>query len=218
MKRSTLLCSMLMLWPLSISQADFTEIDPFIGDRFESFSAFQGGTGGFQSLDIFQDTVTLFNLTSGGAIKIEFSSTLIFNGQSDTVNPRSLPVFMGQLGVLEWHFHQPVSKFGGYFENNSFADDVTFEFFDVNDDLIASVSANNPWAANEWTWNGWQSDIPIHRAVSTGNNPTLLNGFIWYDDLRLQYAPKIPEPSPFLLLGLVLAKFANDRHRRKRRY
>ena len=213
MKISTLFCSMILIWPVSFCQGDFGPVGPFTGDRSENFSSFQGGTGGFLELDIFGDAVTLFGL-DGAAIKIEFQSTLIFQGRSDTVVPRSQPVFMGQLGIMEWQFNQPVSKFGGYFENNSFADDVTFEFFDVNDDLIAEVVGTTMWSSDVWTWNGWESDVPIYRAVSTGNNDVLLNGFIWYDDMEIQFAT-IPEPTHFTVLGLALVLGTNFRRRPK---
>ena len=203
MKISTFCSLLILVWPVSFCQGDFGPIGPFTGDRSENFSSFQGGGGGFLSLDIFGDAVTLFNLTDGGAIKIEFQSTLIYQGQSDTVVPRSQPVFMGQLGTMEWQFHQPVSKFGGYFENNSFADNVNFQFFDANDNLIADAVGTTLWASNQWTWNGWESDVPIYRAVSTGNNNALLNGFIWYDDMQIQFAT-IPEPTQFAGLGLAV--------------
>ncbi|MGI9519215.1 MAG: hypothetical protein ACR2NP_19340 [Pirellulaceae bacterium] len=195
--------------------ANIVETGPFTGDQSEDFTEFQGGAGGYQTLDIFGSAVTINNLTDGGAIKIEFSSTLIVGGQSDTVVPRSNPVFMGQLGILEWDFHQPVSRFGGYFENNSYSDNVTFEFFDVNDNLIGSVVGETLAASDMWTWNGWESTIPIHRAVSTGNAVTLLNGFIWYDDMEITFAT-IPEPASGLLAGLVVIAGCICRSRRNR--
>ena len=203
MKRLTILFLLTFTWPLSNCVADLVSTGPFTGDKSETFSSFGGGAGGYSSLDIFDGDVTITNLTDGGAVKIEFSSTLIFQGRSDTVVPRSFPVFMGQIGIMEWTFHQPVSAFGGYFENNSFEDDVLFDFYDRNGALIDSVVASNPWAADRWTWNGWESDTPIHRIVSTGNNATLLNGFVWYDDMEIRFST-VPEPGSLTLAGICI--------------
>ncbi len=200
MKLVYLLIPVLLFFCPSMGSADFTPIGPFTGDRSENFDAFGGGGGGHLTLDIFDAAVTLNMLTDGGAIKLEFGSTLIVGGQSDTVSPRSAPTMMGQLGILEWNFNTPVSQFGGYFENNSFADHVEFEFYGGGGQLLASVTGNTLASADTWTWNGWESDTPIYRAVSTGNNAALLNGFIWYDDMQITFA-QVPEPTA----GLVLA-------------
>ena len=55
---------------------------------------------------------------------------------------------IGQLGVLEWVFHMPIQKFGGYFENNSRFDDATLEFYDAQDQLIGVMNATVPRLAN----------------------------------------------------------------------
>ena len=46
----------------------------------------------------------------------------------DLVTPIS-DMMAGQLGVGQWTFDTPVRKFGGWWENNSGADDATVEFF-----------------------------------------------------------------------------------------
>jgi hypothetical protein len=199
----------------AIAAADLVDVGPFTGDQSENFSSFPGGTGGFLTLDIFGGNVTVNNLTPGGAVKIEFSSTLISGGNMDTVIPRSAPVMMGQLGVMEWVFDTPVSMFGGYFENNSFVDNVTFEFYDANNNLIGTRLGITLAASGVWTWNGWQSDVPIHRIVSFGHNATLLNGFIWYDDMEIRFAT-VPEPATPAIAGL-LASFGAIVRRRSRR-
>lgn len=212
MTKKTLVCALILVWPAAWCLADFTETGPFVGDLSENFDSFGGGGGGFLTLDIFEGAVTLNNLTDGGAIKLEFGSTLIVGGRSDTVRPRSRPTFMGQIGVMEWVFNRPVSRFGGYFENNSFEDHVNFDFFDANNNLIQSVEATNFWASDTWTWNGWQSNRPIYRAVSAGNNETLLNGFVWYEDMEIEFAA-IPEPAGMALLPLVAWGIAGIRRR-----
>ena len=195
---------------------DIVETGPFTGDKSEDFSGFGFGGGGFLTVDIFGGSVTLNALTVGGSVKMEASSTLIVGGQSDTVIPRSPFIMMGQLTVMEWVFNDPIEKLGGYFENNSFEDDVTFEFFDQQDNLIDTKIGSTPWALDTWTWNGWESDVPIYRAVSTGNNATLLNGFVWYDDLEISFAQVVPEPGQVTLLSLLLIGVAARRRNRRR--
>jgi hypothetical protein len=97
---------------------------------------------------------------------------------------------MGQLGIADWEFTQPVSQFGGYWENNSHADDATAEFFDVNQNLIDTQVVPVPVNGQHWVWNGWQFDTPVSRIRVTGNG--LINGFIWYDNVELTVAT--PEP------------------------
>jgi hypothetical protein len=100
------------------------------------------------------------------------------------------PSFMlGQIGISEWVFSTPLIKFGGYFANNSRFDDAKVDFYDVNDSLIGSQTARVPKSLRGWTWNGWQSDVPIHRLVVTGNDAGFMHGFIWFDDVQVVTAP-----------------------------
>jgi hypothetical protein len=96
-------------------------------------------------------------------------------------------MMMGQLGVAQWVFEEPMCCFGGWMENNSGADDATFEFYDAGGNLIEQTVATIPAAAQAWTWNGWQSDVPFSRIVVTGNG--LINGFIWYENVAADPAP-----------------------------
>lgn len=213
MEKITLTCALYLAWSTSFCLADLSDIGPFIGDASDDFESYPAFTGGFSTLGIFGGDVTL-NQLSQGAIKIELSSTLIFQGQTDTVLPRSPQQIMGQLGPMEWIFNKPVSRLGGYIDNNSFEDHVNFDFFDANGNLIESTVATTFWASDVWTWNGWESDVPIHRAVSAGNNDILLNGFIWYDDWEVSFAT-IPEPTGTTALLFCLAIGAFRRRQRK---
>jgi hypothetical protein len=172
-----------------------TPIGPFQGTVSDDFSSFD--IFAYQQLPIMGGAATVNNLTPGGALKIEFLSSL--GGR--LVIAHSLPRMLGQLGISEWVFTQPVSEFGGYFANNSRFNDARVDFYDVNGSLIDSVVATVPIAQNpqDWHWNGWHSDVPIKSFVVTGNDTVFVNGFIWFDDVQ---ADPIPEPSS---LGLGLA-------------
>ncbi len=180
-------------------------VGPFTGDFSDTFDRFSS-TDAVQSLSVFDDQATLNNLSEGGAIKIEFNSQL--NG--DLVVPRS-GMMVGQLGIGLWDFATPALRFGGYFENNSGADDATLFFYDASDNLIDTVIASVPVAGGTWTWNGWQSDVPFQRIEVVGNG--VIDGFIWYEDMQLV---AVPEPASGALLFSVLA-FTALQGRAKRR-
>src|SRR6516165_6515382 len=115
MRRSLLWFAMAA--PLSVpvtSQAGLITIAPFVGTDSENFDN-TGVDGATQTLSVFGGLATIQNLTSGGALKVERSSSL--DGVLQV--PRSAPWMVGQLGIAEWTFAQPVSEFGGYFANNS---------------------------------------------------------------------------------------------------
>jgi hypothetical protein len=172
-------------------------IGPFVGTNSENFDN-TGVDGATQVLDVFGGLATIRNLTAGGALKVELSSSL----DGDLVVPRSAPWMVGQLGIAEWTFAKPVSEFGGYFEDNSRFDDANVDFYDKSGTLIGSLTASVPKDAQMWTWNGWHSDTPIARLVITGNDAVFLHGFIWYDDFELNVASaSVPEPASWVLLA-----------------
>jgi hypothetical protein len=175
--------------------ADVKPIGQFQGDLSEDFNSFPFGTGGFQSLEVFQKTVVLSNLSASGSIKIELSSSLGGN----LVTPIS-GVMGGQLGVAQWEFSTPVQRFGGMWENNSGQDDATAEFYDANGVLLGTHIAKSTSAGQQWIWNGWESDVPIKRILVTGNG--LIQGFLWYENMQLSYVPE-PGGSIFVLAGMI---------------
>jgi hypothetical protein len=151
-----------------------------------------GITGAQQRISILGGTATVSNLTHGGALKIESASSL--DGVLVTAHSR---VFMlGQLGISEWIFSTSLIKFGAYFANNSRFDDARVDFYDASDTLIGSETARVPKSLRGWTWNGWQSAVPIHRLVITGKDAGFLHGFIWFDDVQAVPAPQSPRTMP----------------------
>jgi hypothetical protein len=196
--------------------AGIVPIGPFTGTNSENFDHL-GVDGATQTLSVLGGIATIQNLTSGGALKVEMSSSL----DGDLVVPRSPPWMVGQLGIARWTFSSPVSEFGGYFQNNSRFDDAVVDFYDGSGSLLGELDATIPKATSNWTWNGWHSDIPISTIVITGNDVGFLNGFIWYDDFQANVAlSSVPEPASWALLTvpcLVAATRACRRAVRSRR-
>jgi len=174
------------------SKADIIAIGPFTGSATDTFDQYNTVMA-VQTLDVFGGLGTISNLTEDGAIKVEFSSN--FGG--DLVTPIS-GMMMGQLGIGQWDFNTPVTRFGGWWENNSGADDATLEFYDVNNVLIGEMIADVSASAQQWQWNGWESDTPISRIVVTGNG--IINGFLWYENMQIDL---VPTPGAIALFGVV---------------
>ena len=190
----------LLLAALSVSppaRGAVITIGPFQGTYSEDFNNLPDGAQ--QEASIMGGFGTVRNLTEGGALKVEFSSSL----GGVLVLPRSPPRMLGQLGISEWDFDTPVTRFGGYFANNSRFPDARVDFYDVNGARIDSLPALAPIARfpQDWIWNGWQSDVPIKSLVITGNDVEFFNGFIWFDDFEATPSPA-PEPSSLVLSGL----------------
>lgn len=173
----------------SVARADIITIDPFEGMAEDTFDQYNQNMAE-QSLPVFGNLGAIQNLSQGGAIKVEWGSQF----QGKWVRAIS-GMMVGQLGVGQWIFDVPVTRFGGWWENNSGADDATVEFFDAGDNLLGVQIADIPFRESGWRWNGWESDVPIHRIVVTGNG--VLNGFLWYENMQIDY---IPAPGAAVLL------------------
>jgi RNA polymerase sigma factor (sigma-70 family) len=161
------------------------QLGPFQGTASERFDAL-GVDVTQQGISILGRTATVSNVTRGGALKIASGSSL----GGVLVTPHSPSFMLGQVGISEWVFSTPLTKFGAYFANNSRFDDASVDFYDVNDTLIGSETARVPKSLRRWTWNGWQSGVPIHRLVITGKDAEFLHGFIWFDDVQVATAPR----------------------------
>jgi hypothetical protein len=195
------LCAALCLCAGRVN-GDIIPIGPFDGEYSDDFGSYPFSA--HATLDIFGGFATITRTNTAGSIKIEFSSQL----GDDLVQHRSPDRMMGQLSELVWVFDEPVSHFGGWWENNSSFDHAVVDFYDANDNLLASLNANVPQDAQAWTWNGWQStDVGIKKIVTNGNDVEFLNGFIWYEDI--QAIAMIPEPGAMGVLigcGLLLGR------------
>lgn len=208
MKTTTIVCAVAAATAATFiipsrAGAAIVAVDPFTGDVSESFDQHDNVIA-TQNLSVFGGAGSLMNLSVGGAIKVEFSS--LFQGyQVNAIND----MMGGQLGIAQWVFSQPITRFGGWFENNSGADDATITFFDVNNAPIQSVTANIPFAEG-WTWNGWQSETPISRIVVSGNG--IVNGFLWYENMQIDFA-EVPAPPALALLAIAICCRSRQRLR-----
>ena len=180
-------CLAVMVFCMVTAQAQITPIGHFTGDISDDFGDLAGGSAHPQTVTIFSGNCTASNIHPDGFLAILSNST---RGQTngDTVIARSFPVMFGQLGITQWDFDTPISQFGAYFENNSRFDDVIVDFYDVNDNFIGTQTAYTATDDQFWTWNGWESEIPIGRIVTTGNDTAFWGGFVWFDDAEITFA------------------------------
>lgn len=186
----------LMLDPL---QAQVTPIGPFTGTASEGFNVLPFNPS-YQQYSIMGGLGLVRNIHPSGALKYEASSTR----GGDTVLPHTGVTFGGQIGISEWTFTQPLLRFGSYWENNSRFDDAVATFYDTNNNLVATLTVNDPKDAQAWTWNGWQFDVPVNKFIITGNDTAFFSGFIWYDDATATFASvAVPEPASWMLMGAV---------------
>lgn len=212
MKRLAWFLTLSCLFCPRVAEGQVTPIGPFVGDLSDNFDSMGLPFGSAHAaLDIFGGFCTIRRIGTG-SIKYEFDSNL----GGDQVNCRSPFAMIGQLAISEWTFDQPISQFGGWWENNSRFDDAQVRFFDVNGNLIDEVTATVPKPAQAWTWNGWESATPISQIVVIGNDVGFLNGFIWYDDMELTVATAVPEPAGLALVAAGLGAVAYYRRCRRR--
>jgi hypothetical protein len=173
-----------------IASAQVTEIGPFAGELADSFESYWPSFIGSEG-DVFDGAATLRSTSGETRVHFIAGSELI----GDAVFPRTGRVMAGVTEPALWEFNTPAIRFGGYFDNNSGADDATADFYDVDGGLIDSRVVSIPVADDVWVWRGWESDVPIGSIVITGNG--IERGFIWYDDIVMDV---VPEPAAFALL------------------
>jgi hypothetical protein len=188
------LCLLTVLLAMSpVSAANVVPIGPFTGDYSDPLN--YPFTAIVASFDIF-----------GGAASLnshDYETTYIHLIISSTFGGVQVTPYTGSriLGFTQgpgiFDFDEPARRFGAYWNNNSGAANALVEFFDVNGNLIDTQTATAPVGA--WTWNGWESDIPIGSIHVTGFG--VLSGFLWFDDLEMNI---VPAPGGLALLGLVL--------------
>jgi hypothetical protein len=186
------------------SGAAVTPVGPFTGHFTDTFNQYTN-TNAVAQLDVFSGNGVIRRVGTEGSIKVEWSSQL----GNDLVVPLS-GMMIGQLCIADWVFDAPAIRFGGWWENNSGISDAQVEIFDAADNLLGAPVADVPVTAQQWTWNGWESDTAFSRVRVTGRG--LINGFIWYENMQLTFAP---EPGA-AFTGCATGTLALRRPRRRR--
>lgn len=189
-----------VVWGLAAlpAGAALRNISAFNSPPIETFDEYHA-TNAVPRLSVLNGAGTVTNRTEGGSIKLEFSSSLA----GDLVTPIS-GMMMGQLGIADWEFAHPVRRFGALIENNSGMDGGTAYFYDATDNLIGTLLVVAPVKAQRWTWNGWESDTPFKRLRVVGNG--LINGFLWYENVRVSDVPCTPTLVAFAGIGAACAR------------
>jgi len=183
--------------------ADVVPIGTFSGEFHEPLNF--SNTNISASQPIFGGRAHLNSAHSQTSIHLLLGDT--FAG--DTVTPRTGSYILGWTeGPGNFVFDTPVTRFGGYINNNSGANDAVVRFFDAAGLLMATLNATTPAPGNVWVWNGWESTVGIGRIEVTGNGT--LQGFLWFDDMEMT---TIPAPGT-ACAALAVVSLAAARRRR----
>lgn len=198
--------SALALATASAGWAQVTPVPRFTGEFQENFDRF-GTTTITHQVSTFGGRGVLRSNDDDTTVHVLLGDT--FLGQ--TIGPRTAPLMAGlTIGPAVFEFSTPVYRFGGFFENNSGANNATARFFGTSGAQLAALTVDVPFnAAVPWTWSGWSSTQPITRIEIMGNGGFGTGGWIWFDDMEISTTP---EPGGLGLLAL--AALARRRSRR----
>jgi hypothetical protein len=174
---------------LAFSASAFGQISttgPFTGDSSENFNALPFPVFVAEFSDLFDGSVDMKSYPAGSSGLHATGGWGFFS----SIPARSAPRLVGGAGTnVEWVFNTPVARFGGYFGTNADVPGATITFFDVNNNQIGSTldvnCPNTPTNSVEWAWNGWDSTVPIARALLIATNQ--FGGFIMEDDMELGF-------------------------------
>lgn len=182
----------------AVAHAGVIEVGPFVGDLSEP-CIFPDKSNGV-SKPLFDGFGALTSEAGTTSIKIELSSTF----QGKTVVPINGPHMIGfAQGPGLFEFSQPVAAFGGWINTNSGADNALVEIYNGDRELIETTQAIVPFSGG-WTWFGWQADKGIGSMRFTGNG--VADGFLWFEEMELQFIPTTGTAAPVALAGLVAAR------------
>jgi hypothetical protein len=98
-------------------------------------------------------------------------------------------LFGSAFGPADFTFDVPAQRFGGYFGTNGYLPGGIANFYDTNDQLLASLAITAP--ACTWAWNGWDAGLgpKIKRVELIGNDPYNGGGLLQMDDM--EYDPAV---------------------------
>lgn len=187
--------SALLLAAPSVAIGNVVPIGPFTGDYSEPLN--QPFTLIAASIDIFDGAASL-NSHDYETTLIHLIISSTFGGVQVTPHTGSRILGFTQ-GPGIFDFEEPARRFGAYWNNNSGTANAIVEFFDVGGNLVDTQQAVVPLGV--WTWNGWESDVPISSIRVTGFG--VLDGFLWFDDLEMSVFPA-PGGLALFALGLMM--------------
>jgi hypothetical protein len=101
-------------------------------------------------------------------------------------------LFGSAQGPVDYTFDTPAQRFGGYFGTNGYLAGGHAEFYDVNDNMIASLPITAP--SCDWAWNGWDAGTGTKFAhvLIYANDPYNGGALMQMDDMEVDPAGEIP--------------------------
>ncbi len=109
-------------------------------------------------------------------------------------------------------FPTPIQQFGGYLATNGGSSGGMVQFFDVQDQLIATLPLNVTFTPGSapYTWNGWFSTVAFSKVHISSNSAP--GGLLGFDDLQASAVP-----APGALICMTVAAALGTRRRRRPR-
>jgi hypothetical protein len=181
----------------SFSSAQLTAIGPFTGAASEGFEGPQVVFPPCIPTRVFSNQGDL--CTPGYSACL---TTVSWGGTSCTIFPNSGNWLFGSADhPAELTFDVPASRFGGWFGTNQCCPDATFDFYDSNNVLIASLVGVVPNDCT-WHWLGWDvgAGTPI-KSVRMTSNASNGGAFLDMDDLQADFGQSGAQPTPYCTAG-----------------
>lgn len=181
-----------------VANAQISVVGPFTGALQENLESqtevFHVGSvsimGGEMTVASATDEVGIYSGGWGLGNKgsLNYSGKILF-ANDGTKNPFSIT------------FTNTVSDFGGEWNAADFNNDITYSFYDANNNLIGTDVFVTPFN-NVLNWRGWHSTVGIKRIDVSGGESIPMDNF---------QANLVPEPASLIALGLGLAAVARRR-------
>jgi hypothetical protein len=184
--RMKILCAGLLALPVAAA-AQVTPIGPFTGDRQDGWTVGEHPT--FECPPCFYPCLPDGAFQGAATVCVEGGGSAHITGGwgfgcsiSSHLTPR---IYGNTGGNTVFEFGEPVSMFGGYFgTNNPTIGDGEVEFYDETGALISTQPGTWPNDCT-WTWNGWESTVPIAKIRIVG---FYTGGHVMLDDMEMTFA------------------------------
>jgi hypothetical protein len=165
----------------SLASAQFTAIGPFSGTA---------GTESFESQSSSSGVGCINGRIFGNKGDLCSNAMLVTSGWgfNCSIAPHSGSRFTGSAsGIATYNFDQCVSRFGGYFGNNTPSGvNGVASFYDGNGNLVGTEVFVNPNTCT-WTWNGWDFNGAQIQKIEVSLNG--YGAFTMMDDMEADFSP-----------------------------